>query len=76
MTVFWEAEPCRLVDVYRRFRGTTIVSLMMDVASSSETSLNLYQTTWRNIPENSRLRTRRRKNLKFHQHSIPDVSVM
>jgi hypothetical protein len=37
---------------------------MMVAAGTSETSVNLYQTTRRNIPENSHLRTRRRENLK------------
>jgi hypothetical protein len=39
--------------------------LMMEAASSSETSVNFYQTTERNIPEDS-LHTRRRENLKSH----------
>jgi hypothetical protein len=29
-----------------------------------ETLVNFYQTTWRNIPESSRLHVRRRENLK------------
>jgi hypothetical protein len=37
--------PCRLVDVY----------LMVEVVSTSETSVNFHQTTWRNIPEDSHL---------------------
>jgi hypothetical protein len=34
---------------------------------TSETSVNFYQTTQRNIPEGSHLCTRRRENLKSHQ---------
>jgi hypothetical protein len=41
-----------------------MIALMMEAASTSETSVNFYQTTRRNIPENTF--TRRRKNLKSH----------
>jgi hypothetical protein len=37
----------------------------MEAVSTSETSVNFYQTTWRNIPEDSHVHTRRRENLKF-----------
>jgi hypothetical protein len=40
--------------------------LMMEAASTSETSVNFYQTTRRNNPEDSHLHTRRRENLKSH----------
>jgi hypothetical protein len=40
---------------------------MMEAASTSETSVNFYQTTQRNNPEDSHLLTRRRKNLKSHK---------
>jgi receptor-type tyrosine-protein phosphatase gamma len=39
---------------------------MMEVARTSETSVNFYQTTWRNNPEDSHLHTRRRENMKSH----------
>jgi hypothetical protein len=39
---------------------------MMEAASTSETLVNFYQTTRRNNPEDSHLRTRRRENLKSH----------
>jgi hypothetical protein len=42
------------------------IALMMEAASTSETSVNLYQTTWRNNPEGSHLHTRRHENLKSH----------
>jgi hypothetical protein len=41
-----------------------IIALMMEVANTTETSAN-YQTTRRNIPEDSHLHTRRRENLSF-----------
>jgi hypothetical protein len=37
---------------------------MMEAASTSETSLNFDQTTWRNNPEDSYFHTRRRENPK------------
>jgi hypothetical protein len=51
---------------------------MMAAASTSETSVNFYQTTRRNIPHDSHPHTRRRVNLKshrveyyLHDHHIP-----
>jgi hypothetical protein len=35
------------------------IALMMEAAKTSETSVNFYQTTGRNIPEDSHLHTRR-----------------
>jgi hypothetical protein len=39
---------------------------MMEAVSTPETSVNIYQTTRRNIPEDSHFHTRRRENLKSH----------
>jgi predicted phage-related endonuclease len=39
--------------------------LKMEAVNTSETSVGMYRTTWRNIQE-SRLQTRRRENLKSH----------
>jgi hypothetical protein len=39
-----------------------IVALMMETVSTSETSVYIYQTTERNIPEDSHLHIYRRKN--------------
>jgi hypothetical protein len=39
---------------------------MTEAASISETSVNFYQTTRRNNPEDSHLHIRRRENLKSH----------
>jgi hypothetical protein len=43
--------------------GTSIraIALMMEAVSSSHTSVNFYQTTRRNITEDSHLHTRRRE---------------
>jgi hypothetical protein len=40
--------------------------LMMEAVRTSETSVNFYETTRRNIPEGCHLHTRRRENLKSH----------
>jgi hypothetical protein len=58
MTVSWEVALCSLVEVYRRFRGACRLhhhGLIMVSANTSETSVNFYQTTWPNIPEDSHL---------------------
>jgi hypothetical protein len=39
---------------------------MMEAASTSETSVNIYQTTPRYNPEDSHLHIRRRENLKSY----------
>jgi hypothetical protein len=54
MAVCWDAAPCRLV------------VLLVQAPSTSETSVNFYQTTRRNNPEDSHLHTCRRENLKSH----------
>jgi hypothetical protein len=63
MAVFWDFAPCSLVEIYRRFRDTyclhhqALTALMMDAESTSESSVRFYQTTWRNVPEDSHLYT-------------------
>jgi len=42
---------------------------MMEAVSTSETSVNFNVTTRRYIPEDSKLHTRRRENLKSHKMS-------
>jgi hypothetical protein len=41
-------------------------ALMIQAANTSETSVNFYQTTRRNNPEDSHLHTRSRENLKSY----------
>jgi hypothetical protein len=66
MTVFWDIAPCSLVEIYQRFGGAYFLHHQSDHAvSTSETSMNIYQTTRRNIREDSYLRIRRRENLKL-----------
>jgi hypothetical protein len=43
------------------------IALMMEAASTSETSVNFYQTIGRNNREDSHLHTRRRENPKSHK---------
>jgi hypothetical protein len=38
MAAFWDVASCILVEVFRRFRGA--ITLMMEAASTSETSVN------------------------------------
>jgi hypothetical protein len=68
MAVFWVVEPCSLVEVYQRFRGVCCLhhQLTMEAARTSETLVNLYQTTRRYNSEDSHLRTHRRENLKSY----------
>jgi hypothetical protein len=46
--------------------ASTIIALTMEATSTSETSVNFYQTTRRNNPEDSQLHTRYRETLKSH----------
>jgi hypothetical protein len=52
--------------------------MMMEVAITSETSVNIYQTALHNNPDVSHLHTRRRENLKSHTAKMsilrPDLS--
>jgi galactose-1-phosphate uridylyltransferase len=47
---------------------------MMEAARTSETLVNVYQTTRRYNPEDSHLRTHRRENLKSYLISILSAS--
>jgi hypothetical protein len=52
---------------------TLIITLMMEAVSSSETSVNIYQTTRRCISD---IHTRRRENLKSHLSATGSISVI
>jgi hypothetical protein len=41
-----------------------VMAMMMESASTFQTSVDFYQTTWRNKPEDSHFHARRRENLK------------
>jgi hypothetical protein len=49
---------------------------MMEAASISETSVNFYHTTRRNIPQDTHLHTRRRYNLKYYLVHIIKLLTM
>jgi hypothetical protein len=57
--VFWDVAPCSHVEVYRHFRGAYCLhlygTLKMEAVCTSKTSVNFNVTTWRYIPENSKL---------------------
>jgi hypothetical protein len=59
IAVFWVVGPYSPLDVYRRFRGARCLhhqgALPMEAARTSETSVNFYQTTRRNNPEDIHL---------------------
>jgi hypothetical protein len=62
MTVVWDVAPYILEDIGRRFRG----AYCLHHQGTSETSVSIYETTRRNIPEDSDLHTRCCENLKSH----------
>jgi hypothetical protein len=55
--------------------AASIIALMMEAASSSETSVNSYQTTQRDNPKESHLHTRSRENLKSHFTRISSLAA-
>jgi hypothetical protein len=59
LTAFWDIAPCSLIEVDQRFRE---IALMIDAVRTSETSVNFYETTWRNIPDGCHL-----ENLKSYE---------
>jgi hypothetical protein len=68
IAVFWVVVPYSLIEVYEvsEVLAASIIRAMMEAGSTSETSVNFYQTTRRNNPQDSHLHTRRRENLKSH----------
>jgi hypothetical protein len=49
---------------YRAVKTGRFIALLMEAVSTSETSVNFYQTTQPNNPEDSHLHTRHRENIK------------
>jgi hypothetical protein len=60
-----DAESRSLAQNDRNFRAT---ALMMEDVNTYETSVNFYETIRRNIPQDNYLQTRRRENIKSHNH--------
>jgi hypothetical protein len=60
----------KFTDVLEAFAATIVKAIVLiEVARTFKTSVNFNQTTWLNNPEDSHLHSRRRENLKSHQHS-------
>jgi hypothetical protein len=57
----------KFADVSDVIAASIIITLMIEAARTSETSVNFCETTRRNIPEDRRLRIRRPENLKSHE---------
>jgi hypothetical protein len=52
----------------------TIITLIMDAARTSETLVNVYQTTQRDLPEDSHLHIHCCENLQFHRlHDVISI---
>jgi hypothetical protein len=45
----------------------SIIRAMTEAVRTSETLVNIYLTTWQYIPEDSKLHTRSRENMKSHE---------
>jgi hypothetical protein len=60
-------KPPKLTDVSVELNTCIIrvITLMTEAVSSSEMTINIYQTIRRNIPEDSHLHTRCREDMKF-----------
>jgi hypothetical protein len=77
LTIFWNVAPYSIVDIYQCLRGayclhhqddksaTRFTAPLMEAVSTSETSVNFYDTTLCDIPEDSH-HPRRLGNLKSH----------
>jgi hypothetical protein len=52
------------------------IALMMEAASTSETSVNFYQATRHNNKEDSHLQTRHRENLKSDNEIVYYINIM
>jgi hypothetical protein len=51
-----------------------LIASIVRAVRTSETSVNFYQATWRNIPEDSCLHTGRCENLKSHNDLFKNVN--
>lgn len=68
--ILWDAAPWNLV-VFLRFLTASIIALTMKAVSTTETTVNFYETTRRNIPEDIFVSAGSRIS-----HSIPLLSVI
>jgi hypothetical protein len=69
--VFCAVAPCSPVeDISEVLVRGLLTTVILEAANTSETSVNFYHTTRRNIPEDSHLHTRCHENLKCHLKPI------
>jgi hypothetical protein len=64
MAVSWVVAPCTDVSGVLAVSINRTIALLMEAIDTSETSVNFYQTTRPNNPEDSHLHIRCRENLK------------
>lgn len=75
MTVLWVVAPCNLVEVSEDLTASIIRVIKMETVRTSEMAFNFHEAIGRKIPEHSHLNSRRRENLKFHQHDTGWLSA-
>jgi hypothetical protein len=68
MTVVWDVVPCSLVEA-------SFVALMMEAKSTSKTSVNFYQTTRRNSPEDNQFQFTERRINDDHSETFSSLNV-
>jgi hypothetical protein len=67
---------CLFAVLWVSFARCLLIVLMMEAASASETSVNFYQTTRRNNPEDSHLHISRRENPKSRKIIIMFMTML
>jgi hypothetical protein len=65
---FTDVSEVRTASIIREMNDE-FINLMLEAVSTSETSVNVNVTTRRYIPEDSKLHTRRREDLKSHKEA-------
>jgi hypothetical protein len=69
ITVFWDVafySLAEFTDISEVLAVSIVIILITEATRTFETSVNFYQTTGRNIPEDCNLNTRRLENLKSY----------
>jgi hypothetical protein len=58
MTALWDIAPCSLIEADTHYRGSaSVITLIMEAVSTSETLVYGYEITQRNIPKGCHLET-------------------
>jgi hypothetical protein len=58
------------------FSQGSLTALMLEAVRTSETSVNIFLTTWQYIPEDSKLHNRRCENLRSPKVKIHSISYI